>query len=339
MLISLLALFTLAPLALAQNETFLAGFVATLQSAGLTQLISIAGTLNGTANGQALLANISNGSPHLLFAPNDAAWAMAPSNETSDNNTLLDTFSYHIVPGNFSNVDTMYQNVTLGQTLYSDPATVHLEGNRPQVVAWTVRSDGKTHVLNQRNDSTVVNTTAFGNITIYIVDHVLHVPENLAAAATANDALPAFDTVLSSASLAFYNSSTNQTSDVTFFDAFDSGYRGFTLFAPNTAAVNASNSTLQSLVSNRTAINNILYNHLINGTTVYSPLLAGSEKYTSAAGQTLSFSINATGQYVTLGNITATIVQPDILLPNGVIHIIDQVLLDTDNDPSAASSA
>lgn len=78
---------------------------------------------------------------------------------------------------------------------------------------------------------------------------------------------------------------------------------------------------------------------MINGTSVYSPLLAGSQKYTTSAGETMSFSINATGQYVTLGNVTALIVQPDVLLPNGVVHIIDRVLVDTDSNPSAASSA
>lgn len=78
---------------------------------------------------------------------------------------------------------------------------------------------------------------------------------------------------------------------------------------------------------------------MINGTTLYSPLLAGSQNYTSAGGEGLSFNLNETGQYVTLGNTTAQIVQPDVLLPNGVVHIIDRVLFDTDSNPSAASSA
>lgn len=83
----------------------------------------------------------------------------------------------------------------------------------------------------------------------------------------------------------------------------------------------------------------LLVLQFINGTTLYSPLLTGSQNYTSQAGETFSFSINATGQYVTQENITALIVQPDVLLPNGVIHIIDRVFLNTDSDPSAAASA
>ena len=77
---------------------------------------------------------------------------------------------------------------------------------------------------------------------------------------------------------------------------------------------------------------------MINGSTVYSPLLTG-QNYTSAAGEPLSFALNATGHYVTSGNVTARIVQPDVLLPNGVIHVVDRVLVNTESDAGAASSA
>ena len=77
---------------------------------------------------------------------------------------------------------------------------------------------------------------------------------------------------------------------------------------------------------------------IINGSTVYSPLLS-SQNYTSAAGEPLSFVFNATGHFVTSGNATAQIIQPDVLLPNGVIHVIDRVLVNTDSNPAAASSA
>ena len=71
---------------------------------------------------------------------------------------------------------------------------------------------------------------------------------------------------------------------------------------------------------------------------MYSPLLSGSNSSaTSAAGEPLSFALNATGHYVTSGNVTARIVQPDVLLPNGVIHVVDRVLVNTQSDAGAAS--
>lgn len=182
---------------------------------------------------------------------------------TGNQGVLTDVFSYHIVPGNFSDSSTYYPNVTLGQTLYDDSETVHLEGGKPQVVAWAIRADNKTHILNQRNDSTVVNVTTYGNLSIYVVDHVLDIPETFdLTIPTNNNSLTGFQSVLETATLSYYNATTNQTSDISFFAAFNTGYRGFTLFSPNNTAIDAANSTLTSLQSNATALNNVLFNHV-----------------------------------------------------------------------------
>lgn len=182
---------------------------------------------------------------------------------SNDPSVLANVFAYHVVPGNFTGVTTRYPNTTVGETLYNDTATVHLEGGRPQALAWAVRSDNLTHVLNQRNDTAIVNVTTFENFTIYIIDHVLDLPQSLEITIpTDNDSLSEFENYLNDASLAFFNTTTNQTSDVTFFEALNTGYKGFTLFAPNNSAIIAANSTLQSLLSNRSAINAILFNHV-----------------------------------------------------------------------------
>jgi hypothetical protein len=47
----------------------------------------------------------------------------------------------------------------------------------------------------------------------------------------------------------------------------------------------------------------------------------------------------STGLFVTSGNSTAKIVQTNILTSNGVIHLIDTVLMNAESDPAAASSA
>ena len=74
MRLSLLSLLSIVPAAAyAQNLTFLSGLVSALQTAGLTQTLAVATSLNGTVAGSSILANISNGDPHLIFAPNDAA--------------------------------------------------------------------------------------------------------------------------------------------------------------------------------------------------------------------------------------------------------------------------
>ena len=79
---------------------------------------------------------------------------------------------------------------------------------------------------------------------------------------------------------------------------------------------------------------------MISGTVAYSTPLSDTLNYTSAAGEPLKFLVNATGAYVTSGNTTARIVSADIPTANGVVHIIDRVLTNTDfKSPTASSSA
>ena len=206
-----------------------------------------------------------------------------------------------------------------------------------------------------------------GNITIHVVDHVLTIPQTFAETVPVNNAsLADAQTALRQVSVPYYNASTNATSTESLFDVLNTGLRGFTLFAPYNSAIESAAANLASLASNQSALVALFQNHvrlsltplnlhahlltipppnstltqLINGTTVYSPLLSGSNSSaTSAAGEPLSFALNATGHYVTSGNVTARIVQPDVLLPNGVIHVVDRVLVNTQSDAGAASSA
>ncbi|KAI0917720.1 hypothetical protein AcV7_007057 [Taiwanofungus camphoratus] len=331
-----IALLATVPSVFAQNLTFLTGLLQTLQNAGLTQLASVGTQLNSTTTGQYLLAAISTGDPYVLFAPTDDAFSNAPSNVTSD---LSNLFAYHLVSGNFSDVATNYPNVTLGRTLLNDTNVVQLEGNKSQVLAWAVRSDGKTHILNQANESVVTNMISYGNLTINVISNVLSYPQSFVnTVPTDNSSLTALQSTLNGVNVPYYNASTSQTSDTSILTIINSSLHGFTLFAPNSSALESMMDSLQSLESNTTLLQIILNNHLINGTSVYSSELVG-QNYTSAAGENLAFSINATGQYITSGNTTAHIIQPDVLLSNGVVHVIDRVLLNTNSDASAASSA
>jgi hypothetical protein len=79
---------------------------------------------------------------------------------------------------------------------------------------------------------------------------------------------------------------------------------------------------------------------VINGTTVYSPAFYGGKNYTSASGEQLTFTSNSSGTYVsTNSSNTARIMRSDVLTSNGVVHVIDSVLCDTQSNPGVASSA
>lgn len=80
---------------------------------------------------------------------------------------------------------------------------------------------------------------------------------------------------------------------------------------------------------------------IINGTAVYSSQF-DEHNYTSAAGEALNFWVynNTITVYSGKNNtIKANITMRDLLYSNGVVHVIDAVLANSERDDNAASSA
>jgi len=168
----------------------------------------------------------------------------------------------------------------------------------------------------------VTNQTSFQNLTIYVVNAVIDVPGDLTAAIDFYN-LTAFGQALETAGLL---SELNTT-------------HGVTLFAPTDAAFTTAASQLQNATSNTTLLRIILENHIINGSSVYTSNLIADSGQTSAAGESLSATFNSSGSFIQNGNSTAKITSPDVILWNGVVHIIDTVLFNNETDQSAADSA
>ncbi|MGB5383964.1 MAG: fasciclin domain-containing protein [Lutimonas sp.] len=106
-----------------------------------------------------------------------------------------------------------------------------------------------------------------------------------------------------------------------------SGTGPFTVFAPTNAAfAKLDPATLNNIIGNPTLLTALLQYHVVNG-KVYSKDLSDGEVNTALSGQTILVDVN--GNAVTLnGNTSVT--DADIKASNGVIHIIDQVLIPDD---------
>lgn len=319
-----------------QNSTYVSGLIQAFNSIGLTTLASAVGAANSTSTGSQLLSKLSNQSQnYTVFAPNNDAFNNVPGSVTQDPNALVDIIAYHIVFGHFNNV-TNYPNTTIGRTALGDPSVVMLEGNKNQVVAWARREDGQVHVLNQNqtNDPRVVQLASYQNLQIFVIDGTLFYPADLSGTFQANVELTGFASFAQNTQVPVWDTGTNSTQNASVTQVL-TGVRGLTLFAPNNQAINQG---IPQVTGNNTQLWAILRNHILNGTTVYSPSFTDST-YVSAAGENLRLSSNSTGQFVTSGNTTARVVQPDVLTKNGVIHIIDRVLINPDVDENAANNA
>jgi PGF-CTERM protein len=108
----------------------------------------------------------------------------------------------------------------------------------------------------------------------------------------------------------------------------------YTLFAPTDdafAKVNA--STLANWQNNTTALSNMLYYHAISKKLLKSDF-TGNGTLTTVNQLSLPYSVNGT----TLKVDNATVTKPDINATNGVIHVIDGVMIPPATGAATASA-
>jgi uncharacterized surface protein with fasciclin (FAS1) repeats len=98
----------------------------------------------------------------------------------------------------------------------------------------------------------------------------------------------------------------------------------FTVFAPTDSAFTAIQKDVDNLMKpeNKSKLGKVLTYHVIKGKTMFADLKDGQE-ITTVEGEKLKVSIK--DNKVMVGN--ATVSSTDIPASNGVIHVIDKVLL------------
>jgi len=207
-----------------------------------------------------------------------------------------------------------------------------LEGNKNQVVAWARRGDGQVHILNNRtNDPRVLEQTSYENLDIYVINEILEYPVDVDSTLESHDGLTGFANLAQNTDVPIWDTGDGRIENATVAEVLQ-GIRGLTFLVPSNQA------STQQFPDGNAELWTVLRNHIINGTTVYSPSFVGVT-HVSAAGQYLDFKTNSSGMFVTSGHITARIMQPDVLTKNGVFHIIDRVLLNSQVNEGVASDA
>ncbi|GAA5840870.1 hypothetical protein JCM3766R1_005385 [Sporobolomyces carnicolor] len=310
----------LASVATAQDSSgYAAGLLQALQGANLTTLASLA-----TQNAATLLPLLQQGN-HTVFAPSDSAFAALPENVTSNADLVASTLLYHIYYGAYA-PSNLSANHSIARSSLNQTQYVNLPSNASQVAVLTSGGAGQNNqsatVIQATKNVTSTAYTKYQNLDVYIIDEVLSIPGNLTATAA-----QAGLTSLTGALTQYASSAIPALTQA----------KGITVFAPVNSAFESAASLIGTL--NETTIANVLLNHVINGTVVYSPLVSNGTNATSAGGATLSFTTNSTGVFVRSGNTTAQIIRTDIPISNGVVHLISNVLANPESNPQAAASA
>ncbi len=279
-----------------------------------------AAVLGGVA---AVLSNPNPNDPegaYTVFAPNNAAFARLGFNSGADLRVLqpgflTNTLLYHVSGGNLGS-DRLSNGSTSASALGPQRRIVSRGGERyingSKILATDVRaSNGTVHVIDKVLLATgadiVQSALALRNAQVFVVPELSFLVEAVLYAELA-DALTA-----------------------------KPGSPSFTVFAPTDAAFRQLGQDLGVALNTpadirklpKDVVTNVLLNHVIADGGKFTPEMnAGA--VTPLGGSPLTISPFTNGVVTVKGNgnsVVANMVIPDVLTTNGVVHVIDRVLL------------
>ncbi len=264
--------------------------------------------------------------PFTVFAPTNEAFAALPAGTldallADPAGDLTQILLYHVIPGK-----VMAADVTDG---------LEAETVQGGTVTFTV-ADGKVMI----NDAEIVATDIeAANGVIHVIDTVLIPPADgeMAAEATPEAAEEAMagDIVDVAAGNEDFSTLVAAVEAAGLVDALK-GEGPFTVFAPTNAAFDALPAgTVDALLADPTGdLTQILLYHVVPGKVMAADVTDGMEAETLQGG-VVTFSVADGSVKINDANIVAT----DIETSNGVIHVIDAVLLPPADGATAAETS
>lgn len=306
-----LSVLALAGLAFAQQNDTTPDLAAALNS---TDELS---TLQGVIP-PAVLAQLSGLTNITILAPSNDAF-MKIDNETltglaANSGLLTALLQYHVLNGTYMSQAITNSSVFVPTSLMN-PLFTNVTGG--QVVEAISREGNVTFYSGLLSNSSV--TTADVNFTggvIHIIDTLLVLPQ------TATE-------TLSAANLTSLRGALNATSLVDTVNETPN----ITIFAPTNEALQNIGSALANLTVEQ--ITDVLTYHVVtSGAIGYSSTLENGTTLTTANGEDLTITIGDGGIFVN----NARVVASDVLIANGVVHVIDAVLNPTNQtiaDPTS----
>ncbi|KAK7034509.1 hypothetical protein VNI00_012356 [Paramarasmius palmivorus] len=302
-----------------------------LKQYGLTSFADL--NIAETQTGKTILSQLSEGTNFGIFAPTNAALSELSINTTMDAELVAILVSYHITQGNYYHsvdksifIDPFHYD-TIATTLLNQSTFVQLENGLNQVIAW--KQNGKDiNVLNQPQNTHVLDAFLIEGYAIFSVDHVLSPPPQLSVVLK-NNTVGKTDKIRALLDTTYVDIPDGKNK--TLLKYFDEFYlNGYTFFAPSDDAFGPPfNTVLAGMKSDE--ILQLLLNHVVNGTTEYSNHLDSGLKAITGQSTELDYGKDGKVLYVKSGNVITKVLQPDVLVRNGVVHVIDAVLTDVPN--------
>ena len=257
-------------------------------------------TLEAAVIAADLAATLAGPGPFTVFAPTDAAFAALPAGALdallADPDALADVLKYHVVAGRVDAAAVV--GLDMATTLQGEDITIAVV-------------DGDV-ILNGSVKVTMTDVAADNGI-IHVIDGVLLPPEE-----------PASNTITDIV-VAGANFTTLEAAVIAAGLADDlAGPGPFTVFAPTDAAIAAlPPGTVEGLLADTEALAELLKYHVVAG-RVDAAAVVGLDKATTLQGDDISIAV-VDGDVILNGSVKVTMT--DIMADNGIIHVIDGVLM------------
>ncbi len=266
-------------------------------------------TLVAAVDAAGLVETLKSEGPFTVFAPTDDAFAKLPEGtvegllQAESLDDLRNILLYHVVAGKVMAADAIELDGQMADTA--------LEG---QQIAISVK-DGKVYI--NETAEVIITDIETTNGVIHVIDTVL-LPETEAAEAPTADIV---DTAVADGRF------TTLVAAVQAAGLADTlkGEGPFTVFAPTDEAfANLPEGTVESLLlpENNETLQNILLYHVVSGKVMAADVVE-LESADTVLGEAVEIKVDMGDVYINDAKVIIT----DIETSNGVIHVIDTVLL------------
>jgi transforming growth factor-beta-induced protein len=269
----------------------------------VAQLATYAGltSLAGAVTSAGLVDALSGTGPFTVFAPTNAAFAELGSGAPTGD-ALRTVLLYHVVGASVASTGVPAMASSLATNTYGDSLTLLFDTTSG------VRINGGAA-------SVVIADVRGTNGIVHVVDHVI-TPMNVPQAAQAAGLTSLVATVGAAAPLA----------DGTTVAAALSAQAPYTVFAPTNAAFDAIASTTATLTPAQ--IRDVLLYHVLSTTAFPTPVLAADLPSSATDLATLNGATVRLDPTVTPPTVDGQpIVITDVVVTNGVVHVVGGVLL------------
>ena len=218
--------------------------------------------------------------------------------------TLESILRYHMLPGSITGPDLLAGGDSLTTSLVQDGTTLALPLDKTNGLRVTdsIGRVGIVGLTDVPNDNGV----------FHVVDRVLLPPELLTVLQTVQSNPERFQGLVNNINPALTTALNDPTAS-------------YTLFAPVNAAFEAAETVLLPLAPNQ--IEAALRYHVLGTRVLSSEITFGTPQTTLLAGQTFTINASTPPTIDDTSDTNARITGVDIIASNGVVHVIDKVLL------------